>query len=65
MDDTVPETRSPRVLTNSWGHLDVEGGPGFLGQFVYDPTQAAGRENFHGFRRSGHGRHGPARDREA
>jgi len=25
MDDTVPETRSPRVLTNSWGHLDVEG----------------------------------------
>ena len=25
MDDTAPETRSPRVLTNSWGHLDVEG----------------------------------------
>ena len=25
MDDTAPETRSPRVLANRWSHLDVEG----------------------------------------
>ena len=25
MDDTAPAARSPRVLTNRWGHLDVEG----------------------------------------